>query len=272
MSGATGHDASAGPGAPEAEALSFETTLDHVLGGRLALRQAAHGHRVGHDAILLAAFGPRQCRHVVDLGAGVGSAGLAFLTRCPDARGTLVELDPDMAELAGGNINRNGLSGRCAVVRADVAMVARPRGPAVPVAGEADLVLMNPPYNVETAHRTSPHAGRALAHAASHDLLREWVVAASRCLKPQGTLCLIHRPSEVSAILDVLSGRFGAVELLPVHARANLPAMRLLVRAIKERRTAPVILPPLVLADEQGVPTLTAEALLRGAGELAARL
>ncbi len=271
MSRHVNHDAPSGQGECEAGGALSETTLDHVLGGRLALRQSAHGHRVGHDAVLLAAFGPQQCRHMVDLGSGVGSAGLAFLTRCLDARGTLVELEPAMAELARGNISLNGLSDRCEMVCADVATIAHPKGPGVPEAGSADLVLMNPPYNLEAAHRTSPHAGRALAHAASHGLLREWVVAASRCLGPQGTLCLIHRPTDLAAILEVLSGRFGAVELMPVHARPNLPAMRLLVRAIKERRTAPVILPGLVLADESGMPSPAAEALLRGAEALSPR-
>lgn len=256
---------------PPDDTMPPETTLDHVLGGRLVLRQSAHGHRVGHDAMLLAAFGPPRCRHVVDMGAGVGSAGLAFLTRCPDARGTLVELEPAMAELAGENIRLNGLSGRCDVVCADVTTIAHPKGPALPAASSADLVLMNPPYNSEAAHRTSPHAGRALAHMAPHSLLREWVVAASRCLSPQGTLCLIHRPTDIVAILDALAGRFGAVELMPVHARPNAPALRLLVRAIKERRTAPVILPGLVLADEAGMPSPAAEAILRGAEALSPR-
>ena len=33
----------------------LETSKDAVLGGRLLLRQPLSGHRVGHDAILLAA-------------------------------------------------------------------------------------------------------------------------------------------------------------------------------------------------------------------------
>ena len=54
-------------------------TEDAVLGGRLRLRQPKRGHRVGHDAILLAAAtGVRAGEQVVDLGAGIGSAGLAL--------------------------------------------------------------------------------------------------------------------------------------------------------------------------------------------------
>src|SRR5256884_1549367 len=55
-----------------------ETTQDAVLGGRLALRQPRRGHRVGHDAILLAAAteaGPGE--RALDLFAGVGAAGAA---------------------------------------------------------------------------------------------------------------------------------------------------------------------------------------------------
>ncbi|MFZ1187654.1 MAG: methyltransferase, partial [Pseudolabrys sp.] len=53
----------------------IETSEDAVLGGRLRLRQPLRGHRVGHDAILLAAAtGARAGEHAIDLGTGVGAA------------------------------------------------------------------------------------------------------------------------------------------------------------------------------------------------------
>ena len=59
-----------------------DVTEDAVLGGRLRLRQPKRGHRVGHDAILLAASCPARAGDaVVDLGAGVGAAGLALAAR-----------------------------------------------------------------------------------------------------------------------------------------------------------------------------------------------
>ena len=58
-----------------------DLTEDAVLGGRLRLRQPRRGHRVGHDAILLAASCPaRPGDKVADLGAGVGAAGLILDT------------------------------------------------------------------------------------------------------------------------------------------------------------------------------------------------
>ena len=57
-------------------------TDDAVLGGRLRLRQPRRGHRVGHDAILLAAAtDARAGDRAVELGAGVGAAGLALARR-----------------------------------------------------------------------------------------------------------------------------------------------------------------------------------------------
>ncbi|WP_238120122.1 MULTISPECIES: tRNA1(Val) (adenine(37)-N6)-methyltransferase [unclassified Xanthobacter] len=250
-----------------------ETTEDAVLGGRLTLRQPVRGHRVGHDALLLAALAPASCRAMVDLGAGVGSAGLAFLTRCPEARGTLVEIDPDLARLAAENAEANGLAARCQVVAADVLTLGRPGGAPEPVAHAADLVLMNPPFNPAAAHQVSPHPGRAQAHMAGEDLLEAWVKAAHRCLNADGVLCLIHRPEEAGAILAALQGRFGAAELLPVYGRPGgkpgAAAVRLLVRARKGRRTAPRILPGLVLTDAAGAPTPEAAAVLRAGDALA---
>src|SRR5436309_2241896 len=106
--------------------MSAEVTEDAALGGRLRLRQPRRGHRVGHDAILLAASCPaRAGDDVVDLGAGVGAAGLALATRVEDTSVALVEIDPDLAALAAENAARNGLGARVRTVQLDVAAQAR---------------------------------------------------------------------------------------------------------------------------------------------------
>lgn len=241
-------------------------TSDAILGGSLTLRQMRAGHRVGHDAVLLAAAAPAACRRVVDLGAGVGAAGLAFLTRVGEAELVAVEVVPELADLARENAALNAMAARVRVVTADVVSLARPEGPPEPAAGRADLVLMNPPYNAPGAHQASPRARRALAHMADDGLLDAWATAAHRCLEPGGHLCLIHRPGALAPILAALDGRFGAAEFIPVHPRPEAPAARLLVRAVKGRRTGPALLPGLVLTDADGTPAAAAERILR-AGE-----
>ncbi|WP_245515921.1 tRNA1(Val) (adenine(37)-N6)-methyltransferase [Ancylobacter aquaticus] len=242
---------------------------DAFLGGRLRLLQPLRGHRAGHDALLLAASAP-YAGCAVDLGAGVGAAGLAFAVRVPTAALTLVEIDPALAALAARNAARQApnLAARVKVVNADVARLGRPSGPEAPAAGAADLVLMNPPFNDPARHRASPHAGRALAHAIADADVEIWLRAAERLLAPGGRLALIHRPQAIEALLAGLKGRFGAVTIRPVHPSPGAPAHRLLIGALKGRRTAPAFLPAITLADGAGRPSTLAEHVLRAGGAI----
>src|SRR5450830_2144147 len=100
-----------------AERDTLETSEDAVLGGRLLLRQPLAGHRVGHDAILLAAAtGGRAAELAVDLGAGVGAAGLALAARVGGLKVTLVEIDKALCALAADNARLNGLDSRVTVL------------------------------------------------------------------------------------------------------------------------------------------------------------
>jgi tRNA1(Val) A37 N6-methylase TrmN6 len=248
----------------------LETSDDAVLGGRLRLRQPLRGHRVGHDAILLAAAtGARAGERAVDLGAGVGGAGLALAVRVPDLRVTLVEIDTALCALAGGNAESNGLSGRVGAIACDVedtsALAAAGLAP-----GSIDHVLMNPPFNDARRQNVSPDPRRRLAHVAKPGLLERWMAAADWLLKPNGTLTLIWRADERDAVLAALSDAFGDVAVLPVYPRAGAPAIRVLVRAIKGgKSTARADLPGLVLNGDDGKPTGAAEAVLRHAEPLA---
>lgn len=241
---------------------ALETTDDAVLGGRLKLLQPAKGHRAGHDAILLAAAAPFS-KHAIDLGAGVGTAGLALLARKATQRVTFVELDTDIAALAKENAKRNDFAASSEIVAADAFKLARKGGPETPAAMSADLVLMNPPFNDPARKNISPDLARRRAHIASDTELDLWVGSAERLLQADGKLVLIHRPETIEAILATLKGRFGAVEFIPVFPNPEVPAIRLIVRAIKGRRTPPVLLPGICLNDASGQPSEAANRILR---------
>ena len=239
-----------------------DITEDAVLGGRLHLRQPRRGHRVGHDAILLAAStGGAYGERAIDLGAGVGSAGLALARRITGLRVTLVEIDKALCELARQNVVLNRFEQRVDIVRADAGHLDLP--PAT-----VDRVLMNPPFNDSMKLKVSPNASRALAHAADPDTLRIWAKSAARLLKPQGILTLIWRADGLADVLDGLAADFGAVVVLPVHPRPDVPAIRVLVRAQKSGQAPLALLPGLELNDANGKPSAAAEAVLRSAEPL----
>ena len=246
----------------------LETSEDAVLGGRLRLRQPLKGHRVGHDAILLAAAtGGRTGERVADLGAGVGAAGLALAMRVSGLRVMLVEIDGALCALSAENALRNGLDDRVDAVSADVedmdALAAAGLAP-----GTFDRVLMNPPFHDATRQPLSPDPRRRVAHAAAPGLLARWIAAAAWLLKPEGVLTLIWRADELAAVQAALAGAFGDIAVLPVLPRPDAPAIRVLVRAALAGSGAATTYPGLVLNDAQGMPSPAAEAVLRGGNAL----
>jgi tRNA1(Val) A37 N6-methylase TrmN6 len=244
-----------------------DLTEDAVLSGRLRLRQPRRGHRVGHDAILLAASVPARAGEiVVELGAGVGAAGLALAARVPGIRLTMVELVPRLAALAVENAQLNGVSAE--VVELDVAAPARVFAATGLRPDQAARVLMNPPFNDPARQRVSPDRGRRLAHAAPRATLAAWTRAAARLLRPRGTLNLIWRADGLDDVLEALAPAFGATIVLPVYPKPAESAIRVLVRATKASRAPLQLLPGLVLNNTTGGATREADGVLRAGAAL----
>jgi tRNA1(Val) A37 N6-methylase TrmN6 len=253
-----------------AEPTSPAFTDDAALGGRLTLRQPARGHRFGHDAILLAAATPAAAGEVAfDLGAGVGAAGLALARRVAGVTVHLVEIDPELAALARGNAEHNGLAGRVAAHALDVAGPFEAFAAAGLAAGCADHVLMNPPFHAAGRAQASPDARRRVAHVAPAGTLAAWLGTAARLLRPGGTLSVIYRADGLGELLGVLAPAFGGVAILPVHPRPGAAAIRILMCAIKGSAAPLSVLPGLWLNRDDGRPSAKAEAVLREAGALA---
>jgi tRNA1(Val) A37 N6-methylase TrmN6 len=238
--------------------MPIETTDDAVLGGRLRLLQPKRGHRVGHDAILLAAAtGGKAGEHVVEFGAGVGAAGLALAQREAGVTVTLIEIDPELARLAAENAARNGLGDRVRIVRGDLDDVA------VVTLVPADRVLMNPPFNDPRRHNVSPDARRRVAHVADPHLLRRWIAKAATLLRDRGVLTFIWRADDLESMLETLQPALGQASVLPVYPREGAQPIRVLVRAVKDARWSRNDCAGLVLNDAAGKPTQAAEAILR---------
>jgi tRNA1(Val) A37 N6-methylase TrmN6 len=252
----------------ESPAAADGLTEDRWLGGRLVLLQPKRGHRVGTDAALLvAAAGDARQGRIVDVGAGVGAVGLALAQRAPLASADLVEIDPELAQLAEGNAARNGLSERVRVLRLD-ALNPPERRSAGLVDGLADCVVTNPPFFDAKAVRASPDKGKARAHvlprAEPGATLADWIQASLAILAPGGRFVMIHRPDALSAILAAIGSRLGALALLPVHPTIGASAHRLLVSGVKGSKAPLRLAPALILHGPDGRLTAEADALHRG--------
>ena len=238
---------------------------DFFLGRQVRLRQMPHGHRAGTDAVLLAAAAPTEVKGLaLDVGAGVGPAGLALARLRPALTFGLIENDPETVALARENLALNDMAGRGRVYEADV-LDPDSRRAAGLADGSAALVITNPPFLDPARSRPSPDAGKRAAHAmpaAGPAALVEWLGACLDLLASDGLLIVIHKPEALPVILASLDTR-AAVTLMPVQPRKDRAATRILVRAQKGGRTPLMIASALVLHEGERF-TDQAEAIHRG--------
>lgn len=211
-------------------------TTDTLLRGSLRLRQPKVGYRVNVDSLLLVAFaGTRRVERVLDLGAGVGALGLLALHQGLAKRALLVEADPQLVELARGNLERGGFAGQ--VLALDLAR-GKLRESGVP------LVLCNPPYYPAHSHRPA----QAVRAAARSGDVAPFLVAAGACLaRKTGRALFCYPAPQLPEFLALAAQQqLVAKRLRLVHARSDQPARLALVELRAARPGGLVVEPPLI--------------------------
>ena len=248
-----------------------QPTDDAFLGGKLRVLQPRSGYRAGLDAVMVAAAVPAaktRPMRVLDLGAGVGTAGLCVARRIETAEVTLLEREPALVRLALENVDRNALASRVHVVEGEVGMSAA-QLQALGLAEESfDHVVANPPFHDLDAGTVAPDALKAGSHAMPEAELERWGRFMARMARPGGGITVIHKAEALIRLLAVLDGRFGALLVLPLHPRAGAPAHRVIVQGVKGSKGPPVLLQGFVLHDAGEAFTANAQAVLRDGAAL----
>ncbi len=239
---------------PESEADAGHGLLD----GRLHLRQPAEGYRAAIDPIFLAAAVPAVAgQTVLELGFGVGTAGLCLASRVEGVSVTGVELQEDFVDLARRNIEANDFADRVKVWAADIADL-----PKEIRAETYDHVMMNPPYFEPRSSRASPLPSKALANTENHLGLGDWLEAGIKRLRHRGSITVTHSADRLDDLLSELGERAGSPEVYPLWPKADRPAKRIVVRAVKGGRASLVMHPGLVLHQQDGEYTEAARRIL----------
>jgi tRNA1(Val) A37 N6-methylase TrmN6 len=227
------------------------------------LAQPKAGYRANVDALWLAAFAarswppPKRASRLLDLGAGVGTVGLALLFGDAASNATLIDLDPDLVELARRNADDAGFgaSVEAAVLdlRSDLPASFR---------GQFDLVVANPPFHLAPP---SPDPAKARARTAEPTTLRGFARAARAALGRAGRACFVHPAAEIERLFAHLA----EVGLEPkrmqlVHPFPDAPASVALVEGKPGRPGGLRVEPPLVAMRAPGLWTDEASRVLEG--------
>lgn len=238
----------------------IETTL---LRGQVKLLQPREGFHASMDTVLLAAAtNPPDNATVLDVGCGVGSAGLCVALKKDSISLYGLDIVDDNVDLARKNATLNQVDGRsvfqCSSFMHDVVFKDN----------FFDFVITNPPYQAGGRYTQSPDQHKSLAHGedASGVTLKEWCKYLHKKLKQGGKMVMIHRADRLDEIIRALTERrwFGSLVIVPVQSRVGEPAKRVLVSARKERYAPLVLKPALVMHEADGRYTDQAAAILDG--------
>ena len=247
-------------------------TNDAFLDGALSILQLRSGYRAGLDAVMLAAAVPGDAGRplrVLDVGAGVGTAGLCVARRLPSAEVVLLERQHELAELAAENVQRNDLALRVRVVTADIGASAVELRAQTLVDESFGCVIANPPYHDTDAGTLAPDALKAGAHAMDEGGLEAWARFMARMAAPGGVATIIHKAEALGRVLAAFDQRFGAIRILPLHPRVGMQAHRVIVQGTKGSRAPLQVLPGFVLHEAGNGFTPAAQDILRRGGALA---
>lgn len=231
-----------------------DTTTDDFLGGKVRLLQPRNGLRATSDSVLVAAAVPaRGGETVLDVGCGGGVIPCCLSARIKHLDITGVEIQKDLLHLATENAHRHDICFH--PVPGDIGY--RPS----PIHGKQfHHVVSNPPFYTESHQRQSLQTATAYHQRTP---LADWIAFCLRHIRAKGSLTLIHRTQELPALLSLLEGKLGAIDIIPVHGHKNEAAGRIILRGRLDSRRPIRIYPGLVMHTLSGKRTQIAERLLR---------
>ncbi|MBL0942056.1 MAG: methyltransferase [Alphaproteobacteria bacterium] len=237
----------------------MEPTLNKLLNGRISILQPQEGYRTAIDPIFLAAtLKPHPQDHVLEVGAGVGTAMLCLASRVSDCYITGLELQSELVDLGIKNILNNKFEKHLKLIQGDLLTP-----PASLMTGRFNHVMANPPYLAGNLASASRHSGKALAHHEGNVSLKDWIDFCLKMLIPKGSITLIHRADRLDSILAALNGKVGEITVFPLWPKQNKPAKRILIQGRKGISSPSCLEQGMILHQEDGRYTTQAEAILR---------
>ncbi len=249
-------------------------TEDGFLGGKLKIRQPKKGFRAGSDAVLLgAAIDIRPGETLLDVGCGVGTAGLCVKHRVPETKLWGLEFQAELADAARRNAVSNHLDEETVILSEDITTRANFKDITGP-SGRSflndafDHVISNPPFYEDGRAQASPSEIKSQAHIEGTADLAYWISFCMARVKPRGQFTLIHRSDRLPEILHEMGKGCGSLKIIPLWPNTETPAKRILVQGIKSDKGPTLLHPGIVLHEKNGQPTELSESLLRAGASL----
>ncbi len=215
----------------------------------------------GMDAVLLANFARVPAKAaVLDIGTGTGVIPLLLAAKSKGASWTGLEVQSNMVDMARRSTLFNGVQDKVSIVEGDVREIRN-----LFEAGSFNAVTSNPPYMKENSGLKNPSDTIYISRHEIMATLEDVISAASYVLKSSGIFSMVHRPSRLPEIMEMMvKYHLEPKRLQLVQPTAGKEANLVLIEGVKGGGRECRILPTLNVYNEDGSYT---EELLRYYGK-----
>jgi len=227
-----------------------DETADEILDAGLVVLQKKRGYRFSIDAFLLAHFvRVRKRARVVEFGTGSAVIAMIIARRYPDAVVHALEIQPQVADMAGRSVTANGLVDRITIYNEDARAVIR-------LFPERcfDAAVFNPPYRKRDSGRINPEREKAVARHEIVGSLSLFLDAAEKIILDGAAVFTIY-PAErsVDLITAMRARKIEPKRMRMVHSHRESRAEFVLVEGIRGAGVELSVMPPLFVYCETNI-------------------
>ena len=226
--------------------------IDDLQRNGYRIIQKKKGFCFGMDAVLLSGFAQvKEGEVAVDLGTGTGIIPILLEAKTNGKHFTGLEIQEEVAEMAGRSVRPNQLEDRVDIVRGDIKEASRLFGKA-----SFDVVTSNPPYMNDNHGLKNPDLPKAIARHEVFCTLDDVCREASLLLKSGGRFYMVHRPHRLVEIITALKTyKLEPKRMKLVHPFADKEANMVLIEAVRGGKSMMKVEAPIIVYKEPGVYT-----------------
>lgn len=226
--------------------------IDDLQRNGYRIIQKKKGFCFGMDAVLLSGFAQvKEGEVAVDLGTGTGIIPILLEAKTKGKHFTGLEIQEEVAEMAGRSVRLNQLENRVDIVRGDIKEASRLFGKA-----SFDVVTSNPPYMNDNHGLKNPELPKAIARHEVFCTLDDLCREASLLLKSGGRFYMVHRPHRLAEIITALKTyKLEPKRMKLVHPFVDKEANMVLIEAVRGGRSMMKVEAPIIVYREPGVYT-----------------